>query len=500
MTGAPLPPDEYRRLLDLARYQILDSAPEEEFDRITRLAARVLRVPVAVLNFVDERRQWGKAMVGLESSEAPREHSFCAWTILEDGPFVVQDAPADPRFRDNPMVTGAPHVHLYAGAPLVTPAGQRIGTLCVTDDQPHPLDAQDLQALQDLAALAMQALELRRQALDAQRTADALQAEADDLRRTLAQARILEDVSGLMDLELDPAAATLRAAGLISAATEADYAFLLSWPAETYTIQAAYQRPGLGGDPQAIARTLPTLGGVTAGLRDRQAPLYLTDYGAHPQAIASTVDQVAWLPLGGEERAMLMVVRLHGHAVRTWRAADRALLEAAGRTIRYALNRHAVLTGAQRQARQDALTGLPNRRAFDEAHAELGASGQAYTLAVIDLDGLKAVNDREGHAQGDRLLQAFGQALGAQASGGVAYRLGGDEFAVLGAGMHEAELHGRIARAVQAAQAVTAQPAGASAGVAHSGEATGPGTLLALADGRMYATKRRRKSDLQPGR
>ncbi|WP_189074962.1 GAF domain-containing protein, partial [Deinococcus sedimenti] len=167
MSAAPTPSDEAARLLDLARYRVLDTDREDPFNRITRLAARLLRTPVAVLNFVDQYRQWGKAMVGLTDTEAPREHSFCAWTINGDEPFVVEDARTDPRFHDNPMVTGEPRICMYAGAPLLTPAGHRIGTLCVTDDRPHPLSSEDLHSLQDLAALAMQELELRRLLLDA---------------------------------------------------------------------------------------------------------------------------------------------------------------------------------------------------------------------------------------------------------------------------------------------------------------------------------------------
>ena len=143
MTAAPIPQDEAARLLDLARYHVLDTEQEEPFERITRLAARILRTPVAMINLIDRYRQWGKSRIGVTAAEAKREHSFCAWAIGSETPFVVENAAADPRFRDNPMVTGEPHIHMYAGASLITPAGHRIGTLCVTNSRPHPLTSDD---------------------------------------------------------------------------------------------------------------------------------------------------------------------------------------------------------------------------------------------------------------------------------------------------------------------------------------------------------------------
>ncbi|PTA67210.1 sensor domain-containing diguanylate cyclase [Deinococcus arcticus] len=505
MTAAPLPADEYRRLLDLARYQILDTGQDETFDRITRLAARVLNVPVAVLNLVDQHRQWGKSAYGLGDTTAPRHDSFCAWTILDDRPLVVENAPQDARFRQNPMVTGAPHIHMYAGAPLISPAGHRIGTLCVTDDKPHPLSPGDLQALQDLAAIAMNELELRRQQLEAQHDAQAQRQQVAELRRTLEQARILEGVSSLMDLDLEPEAATLAAASLISEAIGADYAGLLTWHGDSFTVQAAHHQPGLPAQVLALAEQLPHLpGGVTRTLRGLDRPLYLANYAAHPQALPALVEagvaQAAWVPLGEGEAGptLLLALRVQGHAVTDWRAGDRTLLEAAGRTIRHALQRHAALQQVHEQARQDALTGLFNRRAFDEDLDTREAAGEPFALALVDVDGLKGVNDTEGHAQGDRLLQVFGAALAAQVGeGGAAYRVGGDEFALLVPDQSQEELLERIDVAMGAAQQITVQRTGASTGVVRWNDAPSRSTRLTLADERMYAAKRRRHATQQ---
>ncbi|WP_285892315.1 sensor domain-containing diguanylate cyclase [Deinococcus taeanensis] len=503
MSGAPLPHEESRRLLDLARYQILDSAPEVDFDRITRLAARVLNVPVAVLNLIDQHRQWGKAVFGLDDSTAPRADSFCAWTILGDDPFVVDSAPHDPRFQNNPMVTGTPHIHMYAGVPLITPAGHRIGSLCVTDSEPHPLAPEDVQALSDLAALAMQTLELRRQTLEAQQNMVAQQQEALELRRTLDQARILDAVNRLVELDFDPVAAPLAAASLLSEALETDYTALLHWTGDTYRVEGAHHRPGAPAELLALKGGLPALGGVSATLRDLKGPLSLNRYASHPAAIPELVTlgvtQVTWMPLGQTSSGplLLMTLRLRDNPVTAWRPGDQALLAAVGRTIRYAVERHTALQVVRREARRDALTGLYNRRAFEEDLTEREGAGAGFTLALIDLDGLKGVNDSEGHAQGDRLLQVFGTALGTQgAEHCAAYRLGGDEFALLLPEQSEDELLRWVHVAIGAARRVSLRHTGASTGVAHSHEARGQ-ALVALADGRMYEAKRRKVREAQ---
>jgi len=152
--AAPIPPDEPERLRALRRLRILDTAPEERFDRLTRLARHVFDVPIALVSLVDEHRQWFKSRQGIDGQETPRELSFCAHAILGDAPFVVADALLDDRFADNPAVTEQPAVRFYAGCPLHTPDGRRIGTLCIADRRPRRLDPDEIRALEDLAGLA----------------------------------------------------------------------------------------------------------------------------------------------------------------------------------------------------------------------------------------------------------------------------------------------------------------------------------------------------------
>jgi GAF domain-containing protein len=159
---APLPPDESARLEALARYQVLDSGAEKNFDDIARLAGFICQSPIATVTLIDRNRQWLKARVGLDVTETPRNMSFCAHTILSSEVMVVEDATKDSRFSDNPSVTGEAHVRFYAGAPLITPDHFKLGSLCVIDRKPRTLSAEDKQALEALARLVMTELELRR--------------------------------------------------------------------------------------------------------------------------------------------------------------------------------------------------------------------------------------------------------------------------------------------------------------------------------------------------
>jgi len=162
------PPNEAQRLLALRRYDILDTPPEATFDRITAMAARIFNVPVAVISLVDESRIWFKSHHGLNVEEIARDPGLCASAILQHEPWVLSDARADLRSKDNPLVTSDFGLQFYAGIPLRTLDGFNIGMLCVLDTQPHSVTDEQLADLADLAAIVMDQLELRlstRQAL-----------------------------------------------------------------------------------------------------------------------------------------------------------------------------------------------------------------------------------------------------------------------------------------------------------------------------------------------
>jgi diguanylate cyclase (GGDEF)-like protein len=150
------PIDEATRLDTLRSLNILDSSPEERFDRLTRLAKRLFNVPIALISLVDADRQWFKSCQGLDASQTPRDVSFCGHAILSDDILMVPDAALDERFHDNPLVTGDPRIRFYAGCPLTVPNGSKLGTLCLIDREPRLLDEDDRRLLRDLARMAEQ--------------------------------------------------------------------------------------------------------------------------------------------------------------------------------------------------------------------------------------------------------------------------------------------------------------------------------------------------------
>lgn len=187
---APIPGDERERLAALRSYEVLDTDPEEAFDDLARVAARICGTPIALVSLVDEHRQWFKARVGLEARETPRSLAFCAHAILEPGDLmIVPDSTRDPRFADNPLVTADPEVIFYAGAPLVTPDGMPLGTLCVIDHTPRNLSDEDRETLRSLASAVVGQLELRKAALDLRDLSEALAKSNEDLTRRNGEIR-----------------------------------------------------------------------------------------------------------------------------------------------------------------------------------------------------------------------------------------------------------------------------------------------------------------------
>ena len=152
---------ERLRLAALRNYKVLDKPREEPFDRITRLARTIFHAPIALVSLVDQDRQWFKSYSDLTVCQIPRSELFCAHTIDGDVPVLVPDALADPRFRDLPMVTGESHIRSYFGVPLRTPAGDKLGAICVMDTQVRHHDMDQIGILYDLAQLVMGELELR---------------------------------------------------------------------------------------------------------------------------------------------------------------------------------------------------------------------------------------------------------------------------------------------------------------------------------------------------
>jgi diguanylate cyclase (GGDEF)-like protein len=195
---------EDQRLAALYEYDVLDTPPEESFDRITRLVKMTLGVPTSVVSLVDRDRQWFKSRQGMEASETPRNISFCTHTIQKDEPLIVPNALDDPRFANSPLVTCENGVRLYVGVPLKTPSGFNIGALCAIDSKPGNVTPEQIHVLQDLARLVVDELELRKlAAIDSLTGAMTGRSFALEAKKELSRARRFDHSIGCIMFDLD---------------------------------------------------------------------------------------------------------------------------------------------------------------------------------------------------------------------------------------------------------------------------------------------------------
>lgn len=198
------PGDEAKRLQALRALAILDSAPEERFDRYTRLAQRSFNVPVALVSLVDAERQWFKSNQGLAATETSRDVSFCGHAVLEDAALVIPDTFEDERFADNPLVVDKPNIRFYAGRPLAAPDGSRVGTLCLIDRRPRTLDAEDLELLDDLGAMVEDELAMQACAITDELTGLSNRRGFFELaRRVVALCLRLDKLAALLFIDVD---------------------------------------------------------------------------------------------------------------------------------------------------------------------------------------------------------------------------------------------------------------------------------------------------------
>lgn len=201
---------ERLRLDTLREYRIMDTPPEQAFDRVTKMVAELYGVPITLVSLVDDCRQWFKSAYGLDTPETPREMSFCQYVIAEDRPVMVTDVLGDPRFHDNPLVTGDLHIRFYAGVPLRAYNGAVLGSLCIIDrEQRDALTDVELERLEDFAGIIMAEADLRR-----------LGAERDEARRTLERAL---DFSGIATWRYDARTQGVDWRGAVAELWGADY-------------------------------------------------------------------------------------------------------------------------------------------------------------------------------------------------------------------------------------------------------------------------------------
>jgi diguanylate cyclase (GGDEF)-like protein len=382
---------ERARLAELDAYEILDTPPEAAFDRVTALAARLLGAPIALVSLVADDRQWFKSRVGLEACGTPRSVSFCAHALAEDAPLVITDAKLDPRFAANPLVAGAPGVRFYAGAPLRTPRGHVIGTLCVIDTVPRPfgLSDHDRRTLADLAALVVDELELRR--------TDRALRESEQRLRSLTESAIDAIVC-----------------------TDGDGRIVMVNPAAERMF--GYAAGSMGG--LSIDVIVP----------DRLRGAHITAWRGWPPVARRGSPVALW-----RCRRCAATAPSSRSRCRCTTGA-RAGVPSTARFARH--GRAAPRGGAYPPLGPPRQPDRPsNREVFHDRLREAVAATQAgdpgFALVLVDLDRFKDVNDTYGHSAGDALLREAAERLRAACTSDrcSTARVGGDVFAVLLGGM-----------------------------------------------------------------
>ncbi|HXR02380.1 MAG TPA: diguanylate cyclase [Pseudomonas sp.] len=464
---APIPPYEKERLEALRQLEILDTPGETSFDRITRLVARMLDVPIALVSLVDENRQWFKSRIGLEATQTPRELAFCAHAILQTTPLVVPDAAADERFRDNSLVTGAPHIRFYAGVPIRTSKGFAVGTLCAIDERPRQLTEEELSILRDLADIVSREVQLRENLMLARQQ----KSRSDALFK----------------------------------ASEAGYRSMF----ELASVGIALVAPD-GGWINVNAALCDIIGYTREELKnltfqDITHPEDLnTDMGLLQQLVDNEIDhyQMEKRYLRKDDGPVWVSLSV------TKKLSSEGHLEYFISIIQNIQARKEL----EQEARHDALTGLYNRRALDAilpiAQARSDRSGLQLALMFIDLDDFKGINDTYGHDAGDDLLRTISARLqSCIRRTDCLVRLAGDEFIVIlegiVPGLEEArEVAKKLLAAIAEPIIIKADVIRSNASVGFSmyepGSGKPPDELMREADRWMYKAKHSGKGRVMP--
>jgi len=442
MQAPGIPADETARLNALRRLQLLDGAPAESFDTVTRLASTSMRLPIVLVSLVDADRQWFKSRVGLDVTETPRQVSFCAHAVFERRPLVIADATRDPRFAHNPLVTGPPHIRSYLGIPLFTRDHHPIGTLCGIDRQAREFGEMEIATMRDFAKIVEVFVHAKELTAKSEAVLQYAMERERLFRETFEQAAV-----GIVHVSLTGAVLRInqRACDMLGY-TQAELRTLtfmdithpddvlvnirefkrtLAGEIDSYRLEQRFERKD--GDP-LWAYLSVALKRLSGGQPD-YAIVVIEDISAKKRAEADLI-----------------------------RARDSLQEQVALQTRKLQESNDALLASNARLATDsvtDYLTGLPNRRIFcsrsEEAVRAFVGDGTSFGLILMDLDDFKNVNDEFGHDVGDAVLQALGAILLEQTRGStdLAARLGGEEFAVLCGGMHDESVLTAVAERIR---------------------------------------------------
>lgn len=461
--NAPDPLFEIERLEALHGLEILDTPADAAFDRITLLLARVLDVPVALVSLVDESREWFKSRIGLEIAHIPRAISFSAQAILQTAPLVIPDTAADPRFRDSPLVTGAPHIGFYAGVPIRTSNGFAVGTLCAIDHRPRELTQEQLDTLTDLADIASREVQLRKDLLQKSRFDALFKAGEVGYRSMFELASV-----GIALVAPDGGWISVNSALCDIVGYTADELKCLNFQQLTHP-------DDLNNDLTALAKLLDNQID-----RFQLEKRYLRKDGKSVWVNLSVTKKISE---AGELEYFISIIQ---------NIQARKELE--------------------REARHDALTGLFNRRAMDAmlplAQARADRSSLQMALMFIDLDGFKSINDTYGHDAGDDLLRTVSMRLqSCVRRTDSLVRLAGDEFIVIlegvVPGMDEArDVANKLLAAIAEPIIIKGDVIRTNASVGFSmyepGSDKAPDELIREADRWMYKAKHLGKGGVMP--
>lgn len=443
--------DEESRLAALAEYDALHPDLDIRLDEIVALARGLFDVPIALVSLVDRDRQVFAARSGLDACETGREVSFCAHALGGEELLVVPDARLDPRFADNPLVTGAPSIRFYAGVPLRTASGHDIGTLCIIDTRPrNGLAGRDRKALRDLAKLAIGQLELRRLGIASQVSQNRFR----NIAATSPDAIVCADHQGRIRF----------------------------WN-ETATRLFGFSDAEAVGSPIDIIVPEAMRGGHDGGLQ-RVAN------GGEPRLVGKTIELEAQHKDGHTFPIELSLSMWTEDGAASFGAIMRDITERRQNEDRL-----------YRLAHHDWLTALPNRSVLLARVSEAVAGKQPFSLLLLDLDRFKEVNDGLGHSVGDAVLEEVAQRILASIGAlDTAARLGGDEFAVLMPGVGRQDAESMVRRLI----AALAAPFGSDHQLIHIGASIGSATfpgdgeqaeeLLSNADLALYQAKREGRS------
>ena len=360
----------------------MDTPPEEDFDRLAGLASRLFNVPIVLVSLLSQDRQFFKAHVGFDVCETSREVSFCAHAIMQDDILIILDAVKDPRFSSNPLVLGPPFIRFYAGNPLTTQTGEKIGTVCLIDTQPRKtFTAEDRKNLTDLAALVMDRMEMRRL----------------DCVKSLSQARF-ENI-----------AATSPDA-IICSNAEGEITF---WNSSAERL--------FGYTAEEIVDHTSEIIVPDSWRRIFDSELDRLRHGQKLELADRTIELSGLRKDGGEFPAEF--------SLSTWQEGNTTSV---GAIVRDITERRQNEERLFRLASLDALTDLPNRGAWRECLTKVLAAEKPATVLLLDLDGFKEVNDTLGHSAGDAVLKEVAKRLKATCDNAIMVaRLGGDEFVAL---------------------------------------------------------------------